>query len=269
LPFARNHDVEIYYETHGGGTPLLFFCETACAGDIWNHFQVPEFSRDYLVITHDYRGTGKSSRPTAQYSCDDFVDDAAAILDQVNAGPAILLGHSLGGRLALLMALKYPAKVKKIIAASVGAGNLAAQRIPIKMCKEMVAWGYDDYVRKHTLEVGWPPEYIKQHPERVERFLDVRMNNLPTLDDYLRHVIARQACDIRARLHEIEQPTLVIVGDLDNQSATGHSQRQQSELMAKAIPRARYVVIANEAHNYFMTNPDEAHRAIRKFLGEN
>lgn len=266
MPIARNQNVDIYYETHGQGTPFLFFCETACAGDIWNHFQVPEFSRDHRVITHDYRGTGKSSRPTVQYTCDDFVDDAAAVLDQLKAGPAIVLGHSLGGRLALLMALKYPAKVKKVIAASVGASSGNVRGIPFKMCKEMVEWGYEKYVREHTLEVGWPPEYIKQHPERVERFLKVRMGNLPTLDDYLRHVMARQACDITARLHEIKQPTLVIVGNRDHQSATGNSQRVQSEAMAKALPNAQYAVLANEAHNYFMTNPDDAHRIIRQFL---
>lgn len=266
MPILRHNNVNIHYQTHGAGTPFLFFCETACAGDIWDHFQVPEFARDHLVITHDYRGTGQSSRPSEQYSCDDFVDDAVAILDELKAGPAIVLGHSLGGRLALLMALKYPTRVKKIIAASVGAGNAALQGIPIKMCKEMVQWGYEKYVREHTLEVGWPHEYIQQHPDRVERFLTVRMNNLPTLEDYLRHVIARQACDIRARLHEIKQPTLVIVGDLDNHSATGHSQRQQSEIMAKAIPNAQYAVIPNEAHNYFMTEPDAAHRIIRQFL---
>ena len=56
------------FQTHGQDTPFLFFSETACAGNIWNKFQVPEFSRDHVVITHDYRGTGKSSKPTTQYS---------------------------------------------------------------------------------------------------------------------------------------------------------------------------------------------------------
>lgn len=263
---SQRNEVNIHYETHGAGTPFLFFCETACAGDIWAHFQVPEFSRDHLVITHDYRGTGKSSRPTVQYSCEDFVDDAVAILDELNAGPAIVLGHSMGGRVALLMALKYPQRVKKIIAASVGPGVANAPPIPFKMCKEMVEWGYEKYVREHTLEVGWPPEYIQQHPERVEHFLRIRMNNLPTLDDYLRHVVARQACDVSGRLHEIKQPTLVLVGDQDHGSATGSSHRVASEAMAKALPNSQYAVIANEAHNYFMTNPVEAHRIIRQFL---
>jgi len=184
----------------------------------------------------------------------------------LNEGPAIVLGHSMGGRVALLMALKYPDRVKQIIAASVGAGVANAPPIPFKMCKEMVEWGYEKYVREHTLEVGWPHEYIQAHPERVERFLKVRMSNLPTLDDYLRHVVARQACDVSQRLGEIKQPTLVLVGDQDHGSATGSSHRVTSEAMAKALPNGQYAVIANEAHNYFMTEPVEAHRIIRQFL---
>jgi len=269
MPFVNRNGNQIHYQTHGNGTPILFFSETACAGDIWNTFQLPEFSRDHLVITHDYRGTGKSSRPTNQYSCDDFVEDAVAILDHLNTGPAILLGHSMGGRIALLMALKYPDRVKMIIAASVGPGVANAPSIPFKMCKEMVEWGYEKYVREHTLEVGWTPEYIRDHRDRVKHFQRIRMSNLPALDDYLRHVVARQACDISGRLHEIKHPTLVLVGDKDHGSATGASHRITSEAMAKALPNSQYAVIANEAHNYFMTNPYEAHRIIRQFLAAN
>ena len=266
MPFITRDGIEIYFEAQGAGTPLLFFSETACAGDIWHTFQVPEFSRGHLVITHDYRGTGKSTRPLTQYSCDDFVDDALGILDILHAGPAIVLGHSMGGRLALLMALKHPERVKAVIAASVGPGVAHAPPIPFKMCKEMVEWGYEEYVRRHTIEVGWTPEYLEQHRDRVEHFLAIRMNNLPTLEDYLRHVVARQACDISDHLGAITQPTLVLVGDKDHGSATGASHRVQSEAMAKTIPHGRYAVLANEAHNYFMTNPGEAHRIIRQFL---
>jgi pimeloyl-ACP methyl ester carboxylesterase len=259
-------DIEVYFEVYGSGTPFLFFSETACAGDIWSTYQVPEFSRDHRVITHDYRGTGKSSKPTIQYSCEDFVDDAVAILDHLNAGPAIVLGHSMGGRVAMLMALKYPEKVKKLIVASVGPGVAGAPPIPFKMCKEMAQWGYEKYVREHTLEVGWTAEYAKQHPDRVETFLRIRMNNLPALEDYLRHVVARQACDLSARLKDIRQPTLILVGEHDHSSATGASHRAAAERLAQDLPNGTFVVLPREAHNYFMTNPDEAHRMIRKFL---
>lgn len=266
MPFVRRDHIDIFYNTHGSGTPFIFFSETACAGDIWETFQVPEFSRDYLVVTHDYRGTGRSSRPAAQYWCEDFVDDAAAILDHLNAGPAVLLGHSMGGRVAMLMALRHPRKVSKLIVASVGPGIAHAPPIPFKMCKEMAQWGYAEYVRRHTLEVGWTSEYIEKHRDRVDHFLHLRMNNLPSLEDYLHHVVARQACDLSHRLKDIAQPTLVIVGAEDHGSATGASHRETSETMLKELPNARFAVLANEAHNYFMTNPDEAHRIIRQFL---
>jgi len=266
MAFVIHNQLQIYFEVHGSGAPLLFFSETACAGDIWNTFQVPEFARDHLVITHDYRGTGRSSKPAAQYSCDDFVDDAVAILEKLNTGPAILLGHSMGGRVAMLMALKYPDLVSKLIVASSGPGAPNVPPIPFKLCKEMVEWGYEKYVREHTLEVGWTADYIKQHPDRVEHFLRIRMNNLPKLEDYLRHVVARQACNVSERVRELTQPTLVIVGDQDHGSATGASHRVTSEALAKELPNGQFAVLANEAHNYFMTNPDAAHRIIRKFL---
>ena len=268
MPYVSNDDVEIYYEVIGRGAPLMFFSETACDGEVWHAHQVPEFARDHRVITHDYRGTGKSSKPSTQYTCDDFVADAVAILEDLGAEPAILLGHSMGGRVAMLLALQYPERVKKIIVASSGAGMPGAPPIPFKMCKEMVAWGYEKYVREHTLEVGWTREYIEHHPDGVEYFLNLRLKNLPPLDSYLRHVVARQACDLSGRVKELQHPTLVLVGDQDHGSATGASHRATSAALAKDLPNGTFAVIANEAHNYFMTNPNEAHRTIRRFLSQ-
>jgi pimeloyl-ACP methyl ester carboxylesterase len=69
MPFVNRNGIQIHYQTHGTGTPFLFFSETACAGDIWNTFQVPEFCRDHRVITYDYRGTKKSGTPATQHGC--------------------------------------------------------------------------------------------------------------------------------------------------------------------------------------------------------
>jgi pimeloyl-ACP methyl ester carboxylesterase len=65
---------------------------------------------------------------------------------------------------------------------------------------------------------------------------------------------------------ELTHPTLVIVGDQDHGSATGASHRMTSEALAKELPNGQFAAIPNEAHNYFMTNPDESHRIIRRFL---
>ena len=266
MPFLKRDNVEIHYEIHGRGTPLMFFSETACDGEVWKIFQVSEFSRDHMVITHDYRDTGKSSKPSKQYPTEDFVDDAVAILDHLNGGPAIVCGYSMGGRVVQLMALKYPSKVKQMIIASSGAGHPGMKGIPLKMCKEMVELGYEKYVREHALEVGWTKTYIEQHPDRVEYFLKIRMATLPPLESYLRHVIARQEHDTTDRLKDIKVPTLVMVGSDDHVSATGRSHRTDADILASAIPGAKLAVIPGEAHNYFFTNPAEAHRTIREFL---
>ena len=79
----------------------------------------------------------------------------------------------------------------------------------------------------------------------------------------------RQACNFSGRLQEIKHPTLVLVGDKDHGSATGASHRVTSEALAKYLPNGQYAVIPNEAHNYFTTNPDGAHRIIRQFLAAN
>ena len=267
MPFVKRNDIQVYYETHGQGAPFMFFSETACDGEVWKIFQVPEFSRDHMVITHDYRGTGRSSKPSNQYSTADFVEDAVAIIDHLNVGPAIVCGHSMGGRVIQLMALEYPAKIKKMIIASSGAGHPGmAKGIPIKMCIEMVELGYERYVREHAVEVGWTKAYIDQHRDLVDNFLNVRMAGIPPIESYLRHVIARQEHDTTDRLKNITLPTLGRVGSDDHVSATGRSHRMDAEILAGGIPNAKLAVIAGEAHNYFFTNPGEAHRIIRDFL---
>ena len=269
MPFLKRNDIEIYYETHGHGAPFMFFSETACDGEIWKIFQVPEFSPDHMVITHDYRDTGKSTKPTKQYTTEAFVDDAVAILEHLNAGPAIVCGHSMGGRVIQLLALKYPEKVKKMIIASSGAGHPGMKGIPVKMCKEMVELGYEKYVKDHALEVGWTKDYIAAHPDRVENFFKIRMKTLPPLESYLRHVIARQEHDTTDRLKDIRVPALVMVGAEDHASATGRSHRMDADILVAGIPNAKLAVIPGEAHNYFFTNPAEAHRIIREFLIKN
>jgi len=75
MPKVRLNDVEIYYEEHGQGQPMVFLSETACDGEVWKINQVPEFSRDHRVIIHDYRGTGQSSKPSIDYTTRMFADD--------------------------------------------------------------------------------------------------------------------------------------------------------------------------------------------------
>jgi len=268
MPTLESNGADIYYEVHGRGNPFIFFSETACDGEIWKLYQVPEFSRDHRVIIHDYRGTGQSSKPTMDYTTRMFCDDALAILDHLGVQDAVVLGHSMGGRVAQLLALEHPKLVKKLILASTGASFPGAAGLPLAMCKEMIERGYERYVREHTIQVGFTDDFVKTQPDRLEAFFRVRLANLCPAEFYLRHVLARQSHDTSARLKDIRVPTLVLVGELEGDPHAAMSHRRSSEILAKGVPDAKFVQLAGQKHNYFASAPEEAHRVIREFLRE-
>lgn len=266
MPTLSVNGAEIYYEVHGQGQPLVFFSETACDGQIWKLNQVAEFAKDHRVILHDYRGTGRSSKPAMDYTTRMFCDDAAAILDHLGVRDAVILGHSMGGRVAQWVALEYPQRVSKLILASTGASFPGAPGLPLLMCKEMIEWGYEKYVREHTLQVGFTDEFVRHHADRLEAFFKARLDNLCPVEFYLRHVLARQSHDTSARLKDIHVPTLVLVGELEGDPQVLMTHRRSSEILAREIPGAKFIILPGQKHNYFASDPETTHRVIRDFL---
>jgi pimeloyl-ACP methyl ester carboxylesterase len=268
MPTLQLTDAEIYYEVHGHGQPMVFLSETACDGEVWKIHQVPEFSKDHRVIIHDYRGTGRSSKPSIDYTTQMFAQDVIALMDHLRADDAIIVGHSMGGRVAQLLALDYPGRVKKLVLASTGSHYPKTKGLPLKICKEMIEWGYEKYERDHSILVGFTDEFVKNHPERVEHYLKVRMQNLCPVEFYLRHLLARQGHDTSGRLKDIRQPTLILVGEDDRNMTSEVNHRMSSEILANEIPNSKLVVLQNERHSYFFANPDAAHKIIRDFIKE-
>src|SRR5438477_10132835 len=141
MPYLHLEDTELYYEVHGAGPPFLFLAATDAPGAVWSFYQVPEFSRDHRVIICDLRGTGKTKTRSTDFTTRRMAADAAALLDHLGARGAIVCGHSIGGRVAQLLALDHPGAAKKLILASTGAVT-TQNGIPIKMCVGMVEKGY-------------------------------------------------------------------------------------------------------------------------------
>ena len=130
MPILKRDDCEIYYDVAGEGRPFVFISETGSDGEVWKMYPVPEFSKDHMCITHDYRGTGRSGKPSIPYTTDMFADDIAAIMDHLGAEDAVVCGHSMGGRVAQLLALDHPGKVGALILASSGASFPTARAFP-------------------------------------------------------------------------------------------------------------------------------------------
>ena len=267
MPYVKTKDgIDIYYEAFGEGTPFLFLSETACDGAVWKLYQIPEFARDHRVVIFDYRGTGLSGKPSTKYSTDLFAADAVAVLDHLGFEGVVVCGHSMGGRVAQLLALDHPRKVSKLILASSGAAHPGERGIPLRIAKEMVEMGYEKYVREHTIIVGWTETYAQQHMDLIEKYLKVRMANLSPVEFYFRHVLARQEHDTSGRLKDIKVPTLVLVGGDDQFIVSDMSHRAGADILAQGISNSKLVIFAGERHSYFFTEPQKVHGIMRDFL---
>lgn len=265
---------QLHYEMYGAGEPIIFMSGTACNCQIWKQFQVPAFADDYQVVLFDNRGAGKSDKPNQHYTIETCAHDLAVLMEKLNLGPAHLVGHSMGGRIALQAALDYPDKIGTITLAGSGPGNYSRlpdypRGIPIDVCLEIVEKGYETFYREHYLEeFMFSPSFKEKQAERFREFERLLLQDVPPLQSFLRHVVARQQFEATNRLKEIKAPALVIVGEHDRATktvGTGDHVRQ-GEALASTLPRAELVVIKDAAHGIFWEQPGDTNLAIRRFI---
>jgi pimeloyl-ACP methyl ester carboxylesterase len=105
MSIAKIGSLDLYYEEHGAGEPLLLIMGLAADSTAWM-FQVPEFAEKYRTIVFDNRGVGRSSKPAGPYSIHEMADDAAALLDVLHVERAHVVGVSMGGMIAQELALR-------------------------------------------------------------------------------------------------------------------------------------------------------------------
>ena len=123
MTYALVNGVNIYYETHGSGTPLVFCHEFAGDYRSWES-QVGFFSRNYKVITYCARGYPPSDVPDSVdlYSQSQFVNDLKGLLTTLNVEKVHLVGLSMGGNVALNFAISFPGMVFSLVVAGTVTG---------------------------------------------------------------------------------------------------------------------------------------------------
>ena len=108
------NSTELFYEHIGTGPPLLMIHGLGSSGDDWA-FQREDFARAHSLILPDLRGSGRSAKPPGPYSIAQFAADLWALLDALGIEYTDILGFSLGGAVALEMALARPVKTRRLI----------------------------------------------------------------------------------------------------------------------------------------------------------
>lgn len=115
-------DLQLYYEVHGNGDPLLLIAGLASDSQSWQPI-IGELSRHYRVIVLDNRGVGRTSPNDVNTSITLMADDCMALIKSLNLRSVSILGHSMGGFVAMDCAVRYPDYVDKLILAATSALN--------------------------------------------------------------------------------------------------------------------------------------------------
>ena len=211
MPSVGADGAEIYYESTGSGDPVLLIMGLGADSRGWA-MQTSAFAERHRVITFDNRGVGKSSVPPGPYDTKEMARDALAVLDAEGVEKAHVLGVSLGGTIAQWLAITAPERVRSLALGSTWAGPSEwRSRLRRMQLGILEREGVEALVRARVLFIFSPPFFMHT------AFMDLAEKTMAetALDGYLHQLDAAEFHDARARLGEIEIPTLVLTGRRD------------------------------------------------------
>jgi 2-succinyl-6-hydroxy-2,4-cyclohexadiene-1-carboxylate synthase len=269
---VRVNGVEIAYEDRGRGAQPLVLVHgfTGFRHDFAG--QLDALARERRVLAPDLRGHGESGRSgdPADYTLARLAEDLLGFLDALGVSRCDLLGHSMGGMLALRAVLAQPERVASLLLMDTAAGPLdwvdpAQLALATRVAREagMAALAAILRVRaKDDPERGEPDRRVEAEWGE-ERFWAWRIARLAATDPAAYEALGRalvEQDDLSPWLPSIAAPTTVLVGELD------HEFRRPAEALVQGIPGARHVVLPGAGHQPQHEAPDAWREAVLEHL---
>ncbi len=257
MPLFSTGDIEIYYEIHGQGDPLLLIHGLGSSSRDWE-LQVSHFEKTYQVVTLDLRGHGKSAKPPGPYSMTLFAKDTASLIEGLGLSPSRIIGISLGGMVAFQLGLDYPALVKKMVIV-----NSVPELIPRNLSDRLAYWQRLLIIRFMGMErmgVVLAERFFTAPDQEAIKEVFIKRWSENHKPSYRAALKAAYGWSVRERLGEIKAPTLVLGADGD------YFPTQDKEKYTALIPGARLVVIENSKHALPAEKPEEFNRVVGDFL---
>lgn len=260
--FAALNGTAFYYEIAGAGAPLVLVHAGICDSRMWDD-QVAVFAQHYQVVRYDLRGYGQTpavAGPFAHHA------DLSALLQYLGIERAHLLGCSMGGSTCLDFALAYPDRVATLtLVGSAPSGYRANRPLPAQLPAVDEALQRGDFAQAAELEVQIWVDGIGRTPDQLSPALRERVRAMDTiaLQNEVLELGKPQPLEPPAveRLHELQVPTLLLVGDLDQPRVL-----DAIALMAAHLAQAHHVVMPGTAHLPNLEQPARFNELVLNFL---
>jgi 3-oxoadipate enol-lactonase len=257
MPVSRRNGVEIYYEVMGRGFPFIMIHAIPFDRRLWT-YQAMKFSTWFKCISVDIRCYGRSAKVTTPFSLRDMCDDVIGVMEDEGAREGIVMGCSVGSKMALMLAVDDPKRFK---AAILVGGNSGPQNQFGRRIDGYRAGPLPDYRRAH-LEFGMSEGYAKS--TMGQYFVNSFMDATEGLDaeGIARVFEALTVSDIQPKLPAYKVPSLIINGEFDSALKAGTE-------TAGLIKGSRHVVLKNAGHACNLEVPDAFDGAVASFLADN
>jgi pimeloyl-ACP methyl ester carboxylesterase len=249
MPKLNRDGVNIYYEIHGGGPPVLLTHGYSSTSAMW-HGQIAALSERHTLILWDMRGHGQSDYPDdpAAYSEALTVGDMAALLDRAGFAGAVVGGLSLGGYMSLAFYRAHPERVGALLIIDTGPG--------FKKDEARAAWNR----RSHETGDRFEREGLEALKLASRERSSVVHRDASGLARAARGMLTQRDAGVIEILPHIKVPALVVVGADDTPFLAA------SDYMATKIPGARKVVIPAAGHAANIDQPQAFIEAVLPFL---
>lgn len=252
----------IAYETFGkrDGEPLLLIQGLGADARGWA-LQRMAFGRRYRCIAPDNRGVGRSGKPPGPYDLAQMARDALAVLDAEGIESAHVIGASMGGVIAQILAVLHPERVRSLVLACTACRHHQWRREVLQSWADRVLEGGMGALGGDALRWLVGPRLRKRFGMWLNLLARILVGAQPESFAAQVQAILDTPDDLRFELVNVRMPTLVITGSQDALTPIG-----DAEELAELIPHARLVELRGAAHGLMVESPNAFNSAVLDFL---
>lgn len=248
-------NAQLHYRVEGSGPAILLIQGVGVCGHGWNP-QTEVFRKDFTTIVYDNRGIGRSTYAGQSMSLSELVEDAIRLLDHLNINRAHIVGHSLGGVIARLLALKHPGRVLSLSLLCTFAFGAQAMKPNLRIIwlGTLSRLGTRRSRRRAFLKLLFSRKFLAniknkdQMAKDIGRIVGRDLGANSKIADLQLKVLASEKT---SQIIEPAFPVIVVAAEEDPIALPAYN-----EELARNISRAKYVLLKKASHGVVIENPE-------------
>jgi 3-oxoadipate enol-lactonase len=250
------------FEASGDGPPVLLIHGLGACREMWQ-WQVPALEPHFRVVRYDLLGHGESRPPATPCKMDEFVDQIAALLDELGIEKAAIVGFSLGGMIARAFAIAHPARVTALAIINSAHDRTAAERTAVRDRVRQTERGGPAATVDAAIERWFTPQFAKRAPEVIEQVRRWVMANDREIYPSIYWLLAEGDAPLVEAISAIRCPTLIMAAEDDRGNSPDMARR-----MAAKIPYARIAILSGLRHMALAEDPAAVNAELVAFLDD-